>query len=91
MRWFLQSLGAGSCALWAILLTGTLLTATSRADEIPVPSRRCADCCSCSQNDQECSGPTAVRGCSGFVCDCECYYDGSPAGYLCRPNSPASL
>jgi hypothetical protein len=89
MRSLLQFLGAGSSALFATLLMGTLLTATGRADENPLQTLvggSCTDCCSCSQANQNCFNPGSSRNCNGYPCNCICNVN-SGGYWLCYPRT----
>jgi hypothetical protein len=87
MRSLLRFLGAASSALFAILLAGTLLTSTGRADEDPetLLVQSCTNCCGCSQANPTCI-KNAVGNCPTLNCaNCGCSAN-SGGNYLCyRP------
>ena len=93
MRSLLQFLGTASSVLCAILLTGTLLTATGLADEDLPPDQAlsgatCPNCCSCSATDAICARNGVGANCDGYTCRCQCYQSEVTGIYLCRKVNP---
>jgi hypothetical protein len=80
LRWLLQALGAGSAALGAFLVAGTLVSATVWADEDgglgnPAESYNCRNCCGCSGPNTECQYTGIGRDCNHRPCACACQWD----------------
>ena len=83
-RSILQFVGFACGVAWAMLLSGTLLTASVQADPPSDPgiSNTCLDCYSCNTTHSECNYVGSGRGCTNtHTCECT---DVS-GQWLCKP------
>lgn len=76
MRPMLQFVGFASSAVWALLMVGTILTATANADVRPAPlTLSCQDCYGCVEKGVvNCYYSGIGRGCSD-VLTCNCNFN----------------